>query len=462
MATELWKFTGTQLHELVKSKQLTQDEILNSYRARIQQINPSVNAIIDDMTALVVPKPNQEIKNLTGFAVTFKDTVDVAGRVNSRGVSNHRNQIAKWDNPFVKNIRDQDALMVGRTNCAPIGLRWFTENDLYGTTLNPFDSNITAGGSSGGAAVAVATGMCSVAHGSDYSGSVRYPAWMCGVYGFRPTMNLIPSVNFDWQQNKYFDKSLLLQLFSTEGIMARSIDDIQTVFEVMKSRGGSDPNWIPHKHDYAAGPEKLRIGVCLGTENTLSDSIMAAINDVIKYFINAGHKVEWITVPQFDNADILHNQILRDQFLQNRSLIENIISDTKLIEVYDKYCDISNEIPKQQLIQKLGQRHQLMAELTGVFNNWDLILTPVCFEDGLGMGEDNKNTIRTHEIFKAMKMQTATSFLGTPGLSVPIGMHSGRPTGVQLLCSRFHEHVLFKAGRELESAFGFNSLDHLT
>ena len=119
--------------------------------------------------------------------VTIKVNIDTAGTANTDGIVACKDNMAPGDSPLVAHLRNAGAVIVGRSNTPAFSLRWFTDNDLHGRTLNPFDAGVTPGGSSGGAAAAVACGMGPIAHGNDYGGSVRYPAWACGVVGLRTT-----------------------------------------------------------------------------------------------------------------------------------------------------------------------------------------------------------------------------------------------------------------------------------
>src|SRR5262249_19437700 len=160
---------------------------------------------------------------LHGVTVTCKINVDYAGRATTNGVVAFKDRIAKADSPPVANWRKAGAIAIGRTNVPPFSARFFTSNALHGRTLNPWDAARTPGGSSGGAAAAVATGIGPLAHGSDRAGSVRYPAYACGVVGLRPTIGRIAS--FDGCAPG--DPSITTQLTSVQGPLARSIRDLR-------------------------------------------------------------------------------------------------------------------------------------------------------------------------------------------------------------------------------------------
>lgn len=202
MTQELWQLSATEVAGAVRGGRTSAVEVTQSVLSRITQVNPRINALVDVMAdeALTAASNADRLQErgaalgaLHGVPVTIKVNVDTAGRATTDGIVANRNNIAPTDSPLVKSLRDAGAIIVGRSNTPAFSLRWFTDNDLHGRTLNPFDAAVTPGGSSGGAAAAVATGMGAIAHGNDYGGSIRYPAWACGVVGLRTTVGRIPS-----------------------------------------------------------------------------------------------------------------------------------------------------------------------------------------------------------------------------------------------------------------------------
>jgi hypothetical protein len=164
--------------------------------------NPRINAVVDVMAeqalaaaaaADAAQAAGLALGPLHGVPVTIKVNVDTVGRATTDGIVAQRDNIAATDSPLVRSLREAGAIIVGRTNTPAFSLRWFTDNDLHGRTLNPFDAGVTPGGSSGGAAAAVALGMGAIAHGNDYGGSIRHPAACCGVVGLRTTSGRVPA-----------------------------------------------------------------------------------------------------------------------------------------------------------------------------------------------------------------------------------------------------------------------------
>ena len=185
MTDELWRLDAVDLAAGIRRRQFSAREATEQVLARIESVNPRINALPDVMADEARAAADAADRALAaglapgllhGVPVTVKVNVDTAGRATTDGIVALKANLARSDSPVVANLRGAGAVIVGRSNTPAFSLRWFTDNDLHGRTLNPFDPAVTPGGSSGGAAAAVATGMGPIAHGNDYGGSIRYPA----------------------------------------------------------------------------------------------------------------------------------------------------------------------------------------------------------------------------------------------------------------------------------------------
>ena len=227
MAGELWRLGATEVARQVRARQVSAREVTTSVLARVAETNPRVNALAEVMAEESLAAADAadaalaaDLKTglLHGVPVTVKINVDTAGHATTDGLVAGRDLIARSDSPVVAALRREGAVIIGRSNAPAFSLRWFTDNDLHGRTLNPFDAAVTPGGSSGGAAVAVATGMGPIAHGNDYGGSIRYPAWACGVVGLRTTVGRVPSYKASAP-----DRLVSNQMMSVQGPLTRTV-----------------------------------------------------------------------------------------------------------------------------------------------------------------------------------------------------------------------------------------------
>ncbi len=201
---DLWRLSAAEIAALIRSKKISANEAASAALARLDAVNPKINAVIDHRPEQVLAQAaavdaaiaaGEEVGVLAGVPVTVKVNIDQEGFATTNGLKMQREAIAQSNSPVVDNLRKSGAVILGRTNCPAFSYRWFTTNLIHGDTRNPRDAGITPGGSSGGAGAAVAAGIGAIAHGTDIAGSIRYPAYACGVHGLRPTVGRIAAFN---------------------------------------------------------------------------------------------------------------------------------------------------------------------------------------------------------------------------------------------------------------------------
>ena len=201
---DLWRLSAAEIATLIGSKKVSAKEAATAALARLEAVNPAINAVVDHRPEDVLAQAeaidaaiarNEEPGPLAGVPVTVKVNIDQQGFATTNGLKLQRDVIARSNSPVIDNLRKAGAVILGRTNCPAFSYRWFTTNLIHGDTKNPRDPSITPGGSSGGAGAAVAAGIGHIAHGTDIAGSIRYPAYACGVHGLRPTVGRIAAFN---------------------------------------------------------------------------------------------------------------------------------------------------------------------------------------------------------------------------------------------------------------------------
>ena len=249
-ADEIWQWDAAATANAIRVRRISSCEATQAALARLQAVNPAINAVVDvlERTALdAADRADQmlargdELGPLHGVPVTTKMNVDLAGRATTNGLVSMKDAIATADSAPVANLRHAGAIVIGRTNVPAFCYRWFTDNDLHGLTRNPWGRDLSPGGSSGGAGAALAAGIGAIAHGNDIAGSVRLPASACGVYGLRPTIGRVPSYN----PSTRMEYPLCAQLGATEGILARSVRDLELGLRTLERRDHRDPRQAP-------------------------------------------------------------------------------------------------------------------------------------------------------------------------------------------------------------------------
>src|SRR5438445_369401 len=201
---DLWRLSAADIAALIRSKKVSAKQAASAALARLDAVNPSINAVVDHRPEDVLAQAaavdaaiarGEDLGPLGGVPVTVKVNIDQEGFATTNGLKLQRDVIARSNSPVIDNLRKAGAVILGRTNCPAFSYRWFTSNLIHGDTKNPRDPGVTPGGSSGGAGAAVAAGIGHIAHGTDIAGSIRYPAYACGVHGLRPTMGRIAGFN---------------------------------------------------------------------------------------------------------------------------------------------------------------------------------------------------------------------------------------------------------------------------
>lgn len=298
--SDLFRMSATEIADAVRSKRISALEVAEAHLARISNVNAAINAVVQEfpdealasaraVDALVAQGKDPGL--LCGVPVTIKVNVDQKGYATTNGLQLQKNLVAQSDSPVVSNIRTAGGVIVGRTNTPAFSLRWFTKNNLHGQTLNPRDKTITPGGSSGGAAAAVASGMCAIGHGTDIAGSIRYPAYACGLHGIRPTMGRVAAYNASGP-----DRHIGAQLMAVSGPIARTISDIHLAFIAMSAKDTRDPWWVPVQHDQGAFPKRVALTVApdgMPVEKEVEHALREAANRLK----DAGWIVEEVICP---------------------------------------------------------------------------------------------------------------------------------------------------------------------
>ena len=324
--TDLWRLPAADLAALIKSKQVSAREAATAALGRLDAVNPKLNAVIDHRPDEVLQRADaidaafargEDPGPLAGVPITVKVNVDQEGFATTNGLKLQRDVIAKVNNPVVANLVKGGAVILGRTNTPAVSYRWFTSNLIHGDTKNPRDPAITPGGSSGGAGSATAAGIGHIGHGTDIAGSVRYPAYACGIHGLRPTVGRIPAFNASLPE-----RPIGPQISAVSGPLARTIKDIRLALQVMSARDVRDPWWMPVPLEGPAAPK--RVALCVNPDGLDPvPEVRAAVLEAGKRLERAGWTVEEVDTPPMQEAAILQTKLwLGDGFEAQLALAE--------------------------------------------------------------------------------------------------------------------------------------------
>ncbi|MBS0343064.1 MAG: amidase family protein [Proteobacteria bacterium] len=460
----LWQWQATDIAAAVRRREISCREATASVLARAEAVNPRINALTQVLAQEALASADAADRQVAGGAalgplhgvpVTIKVNVDQAGHATTNGVLPLRNHIAQEDAPVVANLRRAGAIIVGRSNTATYSSRWFTDNAVHGRTLNPWNPRITPGGSSGGAAAAVASGMGALAHGNDIGGSIRYPAYACGVAGLRPTGGRIPAYN----PSAAVERSITPQLMSVQGPLARSMADLRLGYHAMAQPDARDPNWVPVPLEWPAPPMPLRVALFRQCEGvSVHPAVRQALDDAARWLEAAGYVVEEAPLPHFLEAAALWRTLLNDD--GRRSIVAGVEAhgDEAMRRSQAYMLEGVPETDRDGFLDALARRQTLARSWSVFMERHPLVLMPVSWQPPAPQDEDIASAQRAQALIAAQSPLLATAMLGMPGLSVPTGVADGLPMGVQLMSWRWREDLLLQAGAVIERAAAFTAL----
>lgn len=450
--TELWRLSATEISTQVKNGEVSAVEVARSALARLDQVNPAINAVVTEMPEEALSEAKRvdeaiargdDAGILAGVPVTVKVNADQAGHATTNGLRLQRDLIATTDNPVVSNLRKAGAIIVGRTNTPAFSLRWFTRNSIHGHTLNPHNPEITPGGSSGGAAAAVATGICAIGHGSDIGGSIRYPAYACGVQGLRPTLGRIPAMNFTGP-----DRHVGGQLMSVSGPIARSIADIRIAYTAMSAEDLRDPWWTPVPVNLPLKRKRAALTVNPDQLDVVPE-VEQALRESARILQQAGWEVTEIECPPIRKPAILQARLWLTEFRRNPQIIADE-NDPDAKFVYAQMDELCPKTDLYDLLDTIQARATLVREWQLFLDEYPVLICPVSAELPFPDQLDVESPAAFKRVMEAQLTQIGLPLMGLPGLAVNTGMIGNTPVGVQLVAGRYHENALLIAGEAIE------------
>jgi amidase len=457
MSQELWRLSATEMVERVARRDVSSTELTQSCLQRLEDVNPGINAIVDvlaDSAMLAASQADAAIARrepvgpLHGVPVTVKINVDMAGYATTNGVSAFKDLVAAEDSPVVANLRKAGAIVIGRSNAPAFSYRWFTDNDLHGRTLNPWNPHLTPGGSSGGAAAAVAAGIGAIAHGNDLGGSIRYPAYACGVAGLRPSAGRVPAYN----PTQAKDRTLAVQLASVQGPLARTVGDLRIALAAMAGGDPRDAWWMPVEPVGHHSPFPVHVAVCAELPGIRSDAaVVDAIRQAAGWLEDAGCIVEEAAPPQMAEASALWLDLVTNEA---RSGLGDVImqhGDDAIRTAFASQRRLAAPLDLAGYMNGLARRTGLLRDWQRFFERYPLLLMPVSCAQPFAIDEDQRGDDAMRRILDMQSPLLATALLGLPGLSVPTGVREGVPMGVQLVAGRFQEALCLAAGEAIEA-----------
>ena len=465
--TPLWDDAITLCRDLQRGTVSAVDLMRNVY-ARIEAINPTVNALVnllDEREALALAAaadqvPIAERGPLHGLPMAPKDAVAVRGFPTTWGFKPFATRIEEQDSALAQRMRDAGALFIGHSNMPEFGLGSNTFNALFGSTLNPYDLGKTAGGSSGGAAVALATDMLPLADGSDMGGSLRNPASFCNVVGLRPSIGRTPmSRGFGWYGR-----------LVTSGPMAKTVADTTLLFSILAGPDASDPLTLPESGEQFLDalvpaqldnnhPIKVAVSEDLGTL-PIDPEVRSVIQNTAKVFSDLGAEVV-LDHPNLAGAmEVFQTQRAAGLRTLGRSLdftLPRWRDDAKDTAIWN--IERGFALTPDQLLDSELQRTKIYAEVAEFFQNYDVLALPAAQVPPFSIDQEWVTQIDGVDLetyIDWMAVCCMITVTGLPTLSIPAGFSSdGLPIGVQLVGKPRGDLALLKIAHWFEQSTQF-------
>jgi amidase len=451
---DLWRLSAADIAALIRSKKISARDAASAALARLDAVNPGINAVVDhrpedvraqaDAVDAAIAR-NEEPGPLAGVPVTVKVNIDQEGFATTNGLKLQRDVMARSNSPVIDNLRKAGAVILGRTNCPAFSYRWFTTNLMHGDTKNPRDAGTTPGGSSGGAGAAVAAGIGHIAHGTDIAGSIRYPAYACGVHGLRPTVGRVAAFNASLPE-----RTIAAQISAVSGPLARTIGDLRIALKAMSGKDLRDPWWVPAPLE--GPPMPKRAALCLQPDGLeTAAEVKAAVADAGKRLERAGWVVEEVATPPLREAADLQTKLwLGDGYEAQLAAAEREGDPGALACLRGNRSKVF-PFDAAAFSKALTRRATLIREWLHFLENYSVLLMPVSGELPFPDGLDMRDEASFAKVWQAQLPQIAIPFLGLPGLTVSTGLVGRVPVGVQVVSGRFREDMCMLAGEAIEA-----------
>jgi amidase len=453
--TDLWRLSATELAQLVRTRKVSAREASEDALSRLDAVNPKINAVVAHRPELVLQQADridqmiargEDPGVLAGVPVTVKVNTDQAGFATTNGTRLQKDLIAKTNSPAVENLVRVGAVLLGRSNAPTFALRWFTSNLVHGHTSNPRDPALTPGGSTGGGAAAVTAGIGHLAVGTDIGGSLRYPAYACGVHGLRPTLGRVPAYNASSPE-----RAIGPQLMSATGPIGRTVEDLRVALAAMSAPDPRDPWWVPAP--LQGPPVPLRAAMCLRPGGLrIVKEVEAAVLDAGRRLADAGWQVEEIEdVPSLNQAaDVQEALWLGDGFAE-LSEAAACDGDPGALGVVSAFRAKAATFHCDVVARALLQRATVTREWRVFLTKHPVLLLPVSAELPFPDGLDLESEASFWRVWNAQLVLRGLPAMGLPGLTVSTNLIGSTPVGVQLVAGHYREDLCLLAGKAIEA-----------
>jgi amidase len=456
LVTEVTQSSALELARLIAAGEVSSRDVVDAHLERIEAVNPAVNAIrvtlaqtarAEADAADAARAAGEALGPLHGVPFTVKENLDVLGGATTWGLVPMADAAASIDAPAVAGLRAAGAIPLARTNLPDMGLRWHTQNELSGDTRNPWDPSRTPGGSSGGEAAALATGMTPLGVGNDLGGSLRWPSQCCGTVALKPSFGRVAHA----QDAEPRDTMLSIQLMAVHGPMARRVADLRTALEGMIAPDPRDPWHTPAPVGGPALPRRVLV-VEDPAGGGVDPDVAAGVRRAADALAQAGYDVTTGQPPVLAEAVETFRTLVFGDVERMLPLIEPLIGPQSAAFLHGT-LEASPAPPADAWAMAWLTRSTIARAWSVAQAERPLILGPVATMQPFTIGWDVGHGA---EGLHALRLVVAVNLLGLPAAAVPVGLGeaSGLPQGVQIIGPRFREDLCLDAAQAIEDALG--------
>ncbi len=459
----LWQMSATQVAKAIATREITAAQALESTLARVDRMNPKLNAIVDDLredaradaTRLdAAMEQSGPVGPLHGVPITIKENIDQKGKATPNGVVAFKDIIAPDDSPVARNLKAAGAVVIGRTNTPEFSFRGSTDNVLHGRTYNPWNDWASAGGSSGGAGAAVMAGMGTLGHGNDIAGSLRYPSTANGATSVKPSLGRVPA----WNPSQTAERGLVAQLMSVQGVIGREIRDVRLGMEALVRYDPHDPWMVPLPIDNPFGDDDGTRPRVAFTKNCfefdLHPAVEKALETAREALIDAGYDVVEVDVPDIRK---IAEEAARTLFGEVKVLMDAQVREhgsETINKVFDAYYELMPPYEGDELLQAMARRSSYVRQWNLFLQDYPLALTPFMPGETWAWDRDLQGLEGARDVLLAGIYSVSINFLGLPAGNIPANFNDGLPVGVQIVGRRFREDQIFDACEAIEDRVG--------
>lgn len=450
---ELYARTATELAALIRAGEVSSRDVVEAHLSRIEAVNGRVNAVTVALSESALAaadladsarRSGASMGPLHGVPFTVKENIDCLGTATTHGVRALRDAMPYLDAPVVARMKAAGAIPIGRTNLSEMGLRLCTDNPLRGRTRNPWDPRVTAGGSSGGDAAAVATGMTPLGIGNDIGGSLRVPAHCCGVATLKPTTGRIPNAASLPPQ----DYGMAGQAMLAPGPIARSVADLRLCLSILSGRDIRDPRSVdvPLK---GAQPEQRRAALVTDIPGAaIPPDTLAEVQRAGELLAAAGWAIEEVTPPEVLRVGELWHKLVATDLSATMPMVRPVVSPS-LYDHVTRICRAAklNETSNNRIHE---ERSRLMRAWSGFLAEYPVAVGPNLIGAPWPLDADLHPETGIELLKQATRFILPANALSLPVVALPMGISNGLPTGVQVYADLWREDLCLEVAEIIE------------